>query len=169
MKARLAAVVLLAIVVSTVAFKAEAKPRTLEGIPRFDHVVVLVLENENFDDTWGPDSPAHYLNSLRSRGVFADQYFATGHASLDNYIAMVSGQPNNPVTASDCEAVNLWTCVQTQSAMAGGRNLGDQLDESRVPWKGYMDGMPDRCFHADYSPTAIGPDPYQGNSQEEPA
>src|SRR3954468_3838726 len=117
MKVRAAAIGLLALVLSTASFRPDAAPRQLEGIPRYQHVVVLVLENENFDETWGTDSVAHYLNSLRPRGVFADQYFATGHASLDNYIAMVSGQPNNPVTASDCAAVNLWTCVQTQSAM----------------------------------------------------
>jgi phospholipase C len=169
MRCRLAAVGLVALVLSTLSFKADAAPRKLEGVPRYDHVVVLVLENENFDQTWGPGSSAHYLNSLRPKGVFADQYFATGHASLDNYIAMVSGQPANPVTSSDCLAVNLWTCVQMQSPMSGGRNLADQLEERHVSWKGYMDGMPGPCFHADYSPTAMGPDPYQGNSQAAPA
>jgi phospholipase C len=154
MRCRLAAVGLVALVLSTLSFKADAAPRKLEGVPRYDHVVVLVLENENFDQTWGPGSSAHYLNSLRPKGVFADQYFATGHASLDNYIAMVSGQPANPVTSSDCLAVNLWTCVQMQSPMSGGRNLADQLEERHVSWKGYMDGMPGPCFHADYSPTA---------------
>jgi hypothetical protein len=29
--------------------------------------------------------------------------------------------------------------------------------------------MPSPCFHADYSPTALPPDPYQGNSQKSPA
>jgi len=144
-------------------------PTGLEGVPRFDHVVVLVLENENFDASWGQNSPAHYLNSLRSSGVFADQYFATGHASLDNYIAMVSGQPANPLTSSDCLAVSLWTCVQPQSSMSGGRNLADQLDDTSVSWKGYMDSMPQPCFHADYSPTSTSRDPYQGNSQAPPA
>ncbi len=143
--------------------------RRLERIPRFSHVFVLILENENFDATWGPSSPAHYLNSLRKRGVFATQYFATGHASLDNYIAMVSGQPDNPVTGSDCLAVNLWTCVQPQSAMSGGRNLADQMDRAHVSWKGYMDSMPSPCFHSDYAPTAPPPDRYQGDSQEPPA
>jgi len=148
---------------------ADATTQGLEHVPRFDHVVVLVLENENFDDSWGPGSPAHFLNGLRNRGVFADQYFATGHASLDNYIAMVSGQPANPLSASDCLAVNLWTCVQPQSLMSGGRNLADQLDDAGVSWKGYMDSMPSPCFHADYSPTAAPSDPYQGNSKAPPA
>jgi phospholipase C len=101
--------------------------------------------------------------------VFADHYFATGHASLDNYIAMISGQPANPISAGDCLAVNLWQCVQPQEAYAGGRNLADQLEEAKVSWKGYMDTMPGPCFHADYIPTAPPGDPYQGNSQAKPA
>ncbi|MEA2625747.1 MAG: phosphatidylinositol-3-phosphatase [Candidatus Binatota bacterium] len=136
---------------------------------KYDHVVVLGLENENFSTSWGPASPATYLNSLVPSGVFFDHYYATGHASLDNYIAMVSGQPNQPVTASDCLAVNLWECVQPQSLLSNGRNLADQLEEKGLSWKGYMDGMPSPCFHADYDPTAMPPDPYQGNSRKPPA
>lgn len=162
-------VLVLALVAPVIRPAQARRGRGLEGIPRYSHVVVLVLENENYDTSWGPGSPAAYLNSLRARGVFADHYFATGHASLDNYVAMVSGQPANPLTASDCLAVNLWTCVQPQSAAAGGRNLADQLDDAGFSWKGYMDSMPGPCFHADYSPAAAGPDPYQGNSQAEPA
>jgi hypothetical protein len=137
---------------------------SLEGIPRFDHVAIIVLENQNYNTSWGAGSVAHYLNSLRGQGVFNDQYFATGHVSLDNYIAMVSGQPWNPVTGSDCLAQNLWMCVQMQRLYSKGRHIGDQLDNYGLSWKGYMDGMPSPCFHASYSPLAIPPDPYQGNS-----
>jgi hypothetical protein len=141
----------------------------LEGIPRFSHIVVLMLENESFSTTWGSGSAATYLNGLRSRGALADHYYATGHNSLDNYIAMVSGQPVQPATAADCEALNLYDCVQGQSIMAGGRNLADQLEDVGLSWKGYMDAMPSPCFHADYSPTAPPGDPYQGNSTSPPA
>ena len=140
----------------------------LEGIPRFSHIVVLVLENESFATTWGSGSVAAYLNGLRSQGVLADHYYGTGHQSLDNYIAMTSGQPVQPATAADCMGLNLYTCVQGQSAMDSGRNLADQLENAGLSWKGYMDGMPSACFHADYSPTAA-PDPYQGHSTAPPA
>jgi len=148
----------------------------LEGVPRFDHVVVLVLENENFNVTWNAAN-APYLNGLRNDAsttkpygnVFADHYYATGHASLDNYIAMISGQPDQPLTGSDCLAVSLWVCAQGQLLMANGRNLADQLEEQGLSWKGYMDSMPSPCFHQEYSPTVLTPDPYQGDSQAPPA
>jgi hypothetical protein len=144
----------------------------LEDIPHFDHVVVLIEENEDEADTFAPDSPATYLNqTLVPRGVFLPNYYGTGHVSLDNYIAMASGQPGNGVTNTDCLAVNFWTCAQSTLPYDGGkgRNLGDQLDTAGVSWAGYMDGMPANCFHADYSPTAQPPDPYQGNSRTPPA
>ena len=139
-------------------------------LPRYDHVVVLVLENESYSATFGASSVARYLNrTLVPLGTLDEKYYATGHVSLDNYIAMTSGQPANPLSSTDCLAVNLFTCVQPQGAMAGGRNLSDQLETAKLSWKGYMDSMPSPCFHADYSPTATPPDPYQGNSQAPPA
>ncbi|HZU73348.1 MAG TPA: alkaline phosphatase family protein [Acidimicrobiales bacterium] len=141
----------------------------LEKIPRFDHVVVLVEENEAESTTFGTTSPAHYLNSLRSKGVFLPNYYGTGHASLDNYIAMVSGQPDNPATAGDCEELSLYNCTQIQAGYDNGRNLGDQLDSAGVSWKSYMDSTPTPCFHAPYSAASPAPDPYQGDSQKPPA
>src|SRR5215471_14494695 len=67
------------------------------------HVFVIVLENEGFDVTFGPNSKAPFLSKvLTSKGVLLNQYFGTGHASLDNYIAMISGQAATPDTRNDC-------------------------------------------------------------------
>lgn len=174
---RVLPMVALGLIATVLPFRASADTTELEGVPRFDHVIVVVLENENFSTTWNP-AIAPYLNGLRNndadktRGnnsVFADHYYATGHASLDNYIAMISGQPDQPLTASDCLAVSLWVCAQGQLLMSNGRNLADQLEEQGVSWKGYMDGMPSECFHQEYSLTALEPDPYQGDSRTPPA
>jgi hypothetical protein len=35
--------------------------------------------------------------------VLLTQCFGTGHASLDNYIAMISGQAATPETRNDCQ------------------------------------------------------------------
>ena len=137
----------------------------LGGLPTYDHVVVLVEENESFSATFAANSPAVYLNkTLVPQGVLADQYYGTGHVSLDNYIAMVSGQRATPFTATDCSGINFYTCVHNQDAQGSARSLGDQLVQNGISWKGYMDGYPANtgCFHADYSPTATGSDPYQG-------
>ncbi len=68
-----------------------------------NHILVVEFENEGFDATFGGNSPATYLNgSLRKEGELVQNYYAIGHASLDNYIAQVSGQAPNPDTSADC-------------------------------------------------------------------
>src|SRR5271165_7096551 len=67
------------------------------------HVMVIDLENESYSSTFGPSSPATYLNdTLLPQGELLVHYYGTGHASLDNYIAQVSGQAPTYTTNSDC-------------------------------------------------------------------
>ena len=70
---------------------------------KINHILVIELENEGYAATFGPVSPATYLNgSLRPKGELLQNYYATGHVSLDNYIAQVSGQAPTPDTQADC-------------------------------------------------------------------
>ena len=70
---------------------------------KINHILVIELENEGYAATFGPGSPATYLNgTLRPKGELLENYYATGHASLDNYIAQVSGQAPTPDTQADC-------------------------------------------------------------------
>jgi hypothetical protein len=67
------------------------------------HLLVIDLENEDFARTFGPASPAVYLNTtLLSQGELVTHYFATSHVSLGNYIAQVSGQGPTLSTNNDC-------------------------------------------------------------------
>src|SRR2546425_8858468 len=134
---------------------AKGKSGPLEGLPRYQHVAIVVLENENEATTFGPGSPATYLNSLVPTGAFDPNYYATGHVSLDNYIAMTSGQPANPLTSTDCEANNFYSCVQAQQSMSNGANIADQLEQVGLSWKEYADGTSTPCVHAPYDPTDL--------------
>ena len=68
---------------------------------KIGHVFVIVLENEDAGTTFGPDSPAPYLaTTLRRAGRASSRTTtASAHNSLDNYIAMVSGQAPNAADA----------------------------------------------------------------------
>lgn len=84
------------------------------------NVLVINLENESFGTTFGPSSPATYLNgTLLKQGQLIPNWFATGHVSLDNYIAQVSGQGSTPSTNSDC--INA-------AGLAGGNFVGQYFD-----------------------------------------
>lgn len=83
-------------------------------------VMVINLENESYDVTFGKSSPAVYLNTvLLKQGELIPNWFATGHVSLDNYIAQVSGQGSTPSTNSDC--INA-------AGLAGGNFVGQYFD-----------------------------------------
>jgi hypothetical protein len=70
---------------------------------KINYIVVIELENEALCTTFGPASPAIYLNrTLAPQGELIENYYATGHVSLDDYIAQVSGQASTPLTNSDC-------------------------------------------------------------------
>src|SRR5215475_7849379 len=63
-----------------------------KGIPRMDHVFVILMENHGFQQIVGnPDEP--YLNSLitNKKVNVATNYFAVGHPSLTNYLEIVGG------------------------------------------------------------------------------
>src|SRR5258708_2843161 len=83
--------------------------------PPIKHVFIIVLENKGFDETFGPSAPPTWLaQTLVPHGQLLRQYYGTGHASLDNYVAMVSGQGPNLITQSDCTFyMNVTPGVQT--------------------------------------------------------
>jgi hypothetical protein len=128
-----------------------AGPATAQPPPAA-HVFVIVLENKDAEKTFAPGSPAPYLSqTLRRQGVLVPGYYGIGHLSLDNYIAMVSGQSPNPQTQADCQ---LFTDFLPGTIGAGGQALGtgcvypakvktiaDQLESKGLTWKGYMEDM----------------------------
>lgn len=120
--------------------------------PVISHVFMVVLENEGFEKTFGPTSPAPYLaKTLTHQGVLLTQYFGTAHASLGNYIAMISGQAATPETRNDCEIYeDFIATAATKDGQAFGhgcvyptstKTLVDQLVASGKTWRGYMEDM----------------------------
>ena len=120
--------------------------------PPIKHVWVIVLENESFETTFGRKSPAPYLaDTLTRAGAFLRQYYGTGHSSLDNYIAMISGIAPDPATQADCGRYEEFT--QTGTAPDGQpvgsgcvypahvRTVANQLTARHLTWKAYMEDM----------------------------
>lgn len=111
---------------------ATAMPRT-SAVPHFDRVAVIVLENESYGGIIGnPDAP--YLNGLASRYGLATSFFATGHPSLPNYLALIGGSTFG--VHSDC----------TTCRVGKQKNLVDQLEGAGISWKAYMSAMPSPCY-----------------------
>ncbi len=128
-------------------------------LPPVRHVFVIVLENESSSSTFGDPSADPYLaKTLPSEGAFLPDYYATGHESNDNYIAMISGQAPNPQNQGDCQIydnfVGAGPVLPPTGSPLDGQAVGSgcvfpssvptissQLTSSRFSWKGYMEDM----------------------------
>lgn len=132
-------------------------------LPKIRHVFVIVLENESATSTF--ESGDAYMGrggTLQRLGIYLPDYYATGHVSNDNYIAMVSGQAPNPQNQSDCQFYSDFVGVgpvlslgtgPTPSPLVGQavgdgcvypssvKTIADQLAAKGLSWKGYMQDM----------------------------
>jgi phosphatidylinositol-3-phosphatase len=137
------------------------------ALPPIKHVVIVIMENKNYDETFGPGSKATYFSkTLTGQGAFLRNFYAIGHLSLDNYIALVSGQAPNPVTQSDCQMFQEFVpgtpasdgqyvgqgCVYPRAV----KTIANQLEDKGLTWKGFMEDMangapnePKSCRHPD--------------------
>lgn len=131
------------------------------AVPRFDHVVEVFLENESATATFeAPAAQVPGLAALKKQGVYLPDFYAVGHASLDNYVAVFGGVQPNSHTETDCLGQDFDTCTFPASYLT----LGALLDAKHLSWKVYsegMDGAPGghNCL---YAPNPSAPDIYQG-------
>lgn len=109
----------------------EPFPAPNPDIPNFDHVVLIIFENKEFENVIGnPEAPT--MNQLATENTLLTQFYTITHPSLQNYIALVGGDTygytenckNCPVTAT---------------------NLADLIELSGRDWKTYQEDMPDEC------------------------
>lgn len=112
------------------------------------HVWEIDLENENEATSFAPGS--YLADTLVPQAVFLPNYYATGHVSLDNYIAQISGQMGNPDTHGDCIVYKDFVGTTTADGVPAGAGcvypasvptLADQLAANGRTWHGYMDDM----------------------------
>jgi phosphatidylinositol-3-phosphatase len=120
--------------------------------PPVGHVFVIVLENEDAASAFGPSSQAPYLaRTLTAEGAFVPGYYGIGHASLDDYIAMVSGQAPTIVTQADCPLFfDVFPGVPASDGQVLGQGcvypaavqtIAGQLTAKGLTWGGYMEDM----------------------------
>jgi len=101
------------------------------GLPVYDHIVIVVEENKDYEDIIGnPDAP--YINgTLKREGANLTQMYAEEHHSQGNYFWLFSGSnqnvgfndhiPPHPIEAS---------------------NVGEQLIRAGHSFKGYAEDLP---------------------------
>jgi hypothetical protein len=121
----------------------------LEGVPRYEHVFVIIEENKDYSQILDP-AAAPNIAGLAAKYGNATQFFAEVHPSEANYVALLGGDTFGiqDDDAYYCHAGD--TRPMCNGAAAPGypdhtvraRHLGDQLAAKGLSWKGYYESLP---------------------------
>src|SRR5262249_4090641 len=101
------------------------------GLPVYDHIVIVVMENKDYEDIIGSPAAPYINDTLKREGANLTQMYAEEHHSQGNYFWLFSGSnqnvgfddhiPPHPIEAS---------------------NLGEQLMRAGHTFKGYAEDLP---------------------------
>jgi phosphatidylinositol-3-phosphatase len=155
----LAAVALVLGVLAAPAALASGETGGPAGAPPIRHVFLIVLENKDYDEAYQlyASSDPYLSQTLPSMGADLPYYYSTGHDSLDNYIALISGQPPTADTKNDCDPDGSSNEVGTSAdsygvAQTGGcwypanfHTVADQLVTAGYTWHAYEEDMSGNC------------------------
>jgi phosphatidylinositol-3-phosphatase len=100
---------------------------TVQAVPAFGHVILLIEENHSYSSVIGSSSMP-YLNSLAQQYGLATQYFANTHPSIGNYFELTTGQiiTNDDAYTGTVSADNI-----VRHLLTAGKN-----------WKSYAESLP---------------------------
>jgi hypothetical protein len=106
--------------------------RASSGIPRYDHIFVIMEENHNYNQIIGnPAAPE--INALAKDYGLATKYSGVADPSEPNYVVMLGGSTFG-ISNDDPYFFPGQTVNQP--------NLMSQIDQAGLSWKGYFQGMP---------------------------
>jgi acid phosphatase len=100
--------------------------------PAFEHVLIVVEENQSYEDVLGnPDFP--YLNQLARQGGLARQFYARTHPSINNYFFLTAAKAATRRPAAVADLFN---------GKVMGPNVAEILTRHGKTWKSYAEGLP---------------------------
>jgi phosphatidylinositol-3-phosphatase len=154
-RAKLILVSLLALTI----IAAAASPND-RGMPRYNHIFVIIDENKSAKIIGSADAP--YLSSLAKTYGFASNSYAVTHPSEPNYVAIVSGYTFGILdddayycTHNDKRpyCTISWLPFFANHTI-DAPNIGTQLRAAGLSWKEYLESLP-----APGSLAVVAPDP----------
>lgn len=100
----------------------------------FDHVIVVVLENQDVEDVLAEPRFA----ALAERGASLTDFHSLFHPSYPNYLAMVGGK----VYETDGD--------HQLDLPASERTIGHAIEQAGGTWAAYAEGFPGECWTGSY-------------------
>jgi phosphatidylinositol-3-phosphatase len=102
------------------------------GLPVYDHVVIVVEENKDYEQIIGNQKASYINDVLRKEGANLTKCYAEEHHSEGNYFWLFSGS-NQRVGFTDN--------IPSHDLTTG--NLGEGLIHAGRSFKGYSEGLPE--------------------------
>jgi phospholipase C len=104
--------------------------------PAIQHVIMIMLENDSYNQVIGQPGIAPYQNWVAQHCGVGTEMFATTHSSAADYLAVSSGEyPQH--SPKGCGSVG--QCADPHPS------LYSQLTAAGLIWGGYQESMPSRC------------------------
>jgi Phosphoesterase family len=113
-------------------------------VPAYDHVFVVMMENQDYANIIGNTRQAPYLNSLLPQSTNFGAMYAEVHPSDPNYLALSAGSTFHVM--GDPIETNLDYTIDA-------RNIGDLVQDAGKTWKAYYQsahGPCDKTVHDPY-------------------
>jgi phosphatidylinositol-3-phosphatase len=102
---------------------------------RFEHVFVVVEENQNYDEIIGNTQDLPYLNTLAAKYGLATNYYANTHPSLNNYFYLTAGR-------SGTRSPWVGNLADLFPGEVAGDNIASILSSNGKTWKAYAESIP---------------------------
>jgi phosphatidylinositol-3-phosphatase len=141
------AILCVSLVSASVSLDAERQTEVLEwpeGLPVYDHIVIVMEENKDYSEVIG-NPAAPYINEvLKKEGASFTRMFGEEHDSQGNYFWLFSG--DNQTVGFDDEIPN---AENNPNYPFTTPNLGSQLISKALSFKGYAESLPVIGFTGD--------------------
>ncbi len=139
------------------------------GMPRFEHIFYIMMENQAYNEIIGnPNAP--HINALANQYALATDYYGVTHPSEPNYVAAVSGSyfTVSNTTSSlnvDFSGDNGYYCTPTNplpecAGTTGNHqidapNIASELEAHNLSWKTYQQSIPSVGYTGLYYPYGV--------------
>jgi phosphatidylinositol-3-phosphatase len=126
---------------------AASRPPRPPTLPVYDHIVIVVEENKDFEQILGVKFDAPYIRKLAAEGAIFERMFAEEHYSQGNYFWLFSGSNQNVGFRDQVPSKANHPDYPFKAS-----SLGEQLIAKGLSFKGYSESLPGIGSTVDFDP-----------------
>ena len=117
------------------------------SLPVYDHIVIVVEENKDYEQIFDGKFEAPYIRKLATEGASISRMFGEEHYSQGNYFWLFSGSNQNVGFSDQVPSAANHTDYPFMAS-----NLGAQLIKKGLSFKGYAESLPEIGSKVDFDP-----------------